>query len=340
MPINDKKPFKILSIDGGGILGISSIAFLAVIENKLRNDNLLKHDENIGQYFDLISGTSTGGIIAIAIGLGLEADKIKFLYYEKGGNIFQQDKIYKNINNLIYEASFKKIPRILPYSKPKYDSNNLKQALKEQFNDKKLGESKTRLIIPGWDDTNNKPVVFKTRHHKKYEFDHTLKALDVALATSAAPTYFKPHIIQQSDRSYIDGGIWCNNPTLAAVVEAIGVLRKPIDDIYVLSLGCIKEVFELPDISGIIQFAPKVLKTLMKGQSISSINMSKLLLNNYTSDKVFRIEAQFLENTFPMDDTSKINKLCGIGNTLAQDNYSTIKDIFFKDKAATFQPEV
>ena len=108
----------------------------------------------------------------------------------------------------------------------KYDSAPLKKALVAKFGDRKLGESTNRLVIPSVNLETGEVHVYKTSHHPRFERDLHERIVDVALATSAAPTYFPTH---RSDAGtpLVDGGIWANNPTGMAVVEAIGVLEWP-----------------------------------------------------------------------------------------------------------------
>ncbi|NJK90496.1 MAG: patatin-like phospholipase family protein [Blastochloris sp.] len=193
--------FQILSLDGGGLKGLFSIALLAKWEAE-RNTRVVDH-------FDLIAGTSTGGIIAIGLGLGFSAAQIMELYLSKGEQIFP--------SSLLGDAKH--------WIDVKYSSEGLHKALEELLESRKLGESKTRLLIPAFDPKFEGIHIFKTPHHKRLQTDFKELAVHVALATSAAPTYFTPHV-KDSGLELVDGGIWSNNPVMLAVAEGLGYLGQ------------------------------------------------------------------------------------------------------------------
>lgn len=208
--------FRILSIDGGGIKGVFPAAFLAAIEEALGSP--------IGAHFDLIAGTSTGGIIALGLGLGLSPKQILEFYRINGPSIFPRSQ---NI-----------LSRLKHYYRSKYEPAPLESALRQAFRDRLLGESHTRLIIPSFSARSGKIYIYKTPHHHRFESDWRMPAVEVAMATAAAPSYFPPYI-SSGYVAHLDGGMWANNPTGNAVVEAVGCLGASPKDIRVLSLGCL-----------------------------------------------------------------------------------------------------
>ena len=127
---------RILCIDGGGILGVFPAALLAELEQHLKHP--------VGSYFDLIAGTSTGGIIALGLSLGHSASEILSLYQNRGPEIF--DKHRGSLANFAL-GKFKSIRQLY---RNKYSSNALQEVLEEIFCDKRLGEARTRLVIPAW----------------------------------------------------------------------------------------------------------------------------------------------------------------------------------------------
>ncbi|MCB1738373.1 MAG: patatin-like phospholipase family protein, partial [Gammaproteobacteria bacterium] len=163
--------FRILSLDGGGIKGAFAASVIATLE------------ENTGcaaaDHFDLIAGTSTGGIIAIGLGLGLPARKICDFYAEKGPTIFPGTSLVQRT-----EGFFRQL------FGPKHSQAVLRDALAEVFGQRKFGESKCRLAIPAYDAIGGRIFVIKTAHHERFRYDVDAPAVEVALATSAAPTYF------------------------------------------------------------------------------------------------------------------------------------------------------
>ena len=116
---------RILAIDGGGIKGVFPASFLATVEDSI--------GDNVANYFDLIVGTSTGGIIALGLGLGLSAKEILAFYEESGPLIFGGNRLLRWLRC---------------FSTTKYNRGPLKKALKDRFGDKKLGDSTKRLVIP------------------------------------------------------------------------------------------------------------------------------------------------------------------------------------------------
>lgn len=212
---------RILTIDGGGIKGVFPAALLAAVEEAI--------DDRIVRYFDLIVGTSTGGIIAIGLGLGLSAQQLLDLYLQHGPTIFGGNKRFRAIRQLMWT---------------KYSAEPPWSALEGIIGDRKLGESSVRLVIPSANVLTGEVYLYKTAHHPKFERDYRERAMTAALATTAAPTYFPVH---KSDNGLpvVDGGTFANNPVGLAVVEAIGVLGWPREEIDVLSLGCTTEALDI-----------------------------------------------------------------------------------------------
>jgi patatin-like phospholipase/acyl hydrolase len=305
---------KILAIDGGGIKGVFPAAFLASVEKSV--------GKPIGEYFDLIVGTSTGGIIALGLGLGLTAEQILGFYEEYGPAIFKGNK-------------FLRLLRQLGYSK--YNSDALEAALQETFGNRKIGESTTRLVIPSLNLETGEVHVYKTAHHERFVMDYKLTAKEAALATAAAPTYF-PTYRSAAGIPLIDGGMWANNPAGAAAVEALGVLDWKKGDIKLLSIGCTTEPLNAHANRtkglGVNYWATKIITTMMVGQSSASHGTAQLLLGHAN---VTRISPVVPNKRFKLDATHDLSSLKGLGNSEARKALPLIKD-FFQDKATKFKP--
>ena len=199
--ISEVTPFKILSIDGGGIKGLYSAKILEHLEEKYGV---------ISDYFDMICGTSTGGLIAIALALKIPTSEISSLYENRGQVIFPKRNKWKGIiRQILWKGKYSDIP--------------LREVLKELFGDKKIGDVNNLLCIPSYSVTDDRPWVFKYDHTEgELERDNKTYCVDVALATSAAPTYFPICEIDYYDsKQFIDGGVWANNPAMVGVIEAI-----------------------------------------------------------------------------------------------------------------------
>ncbi|MFC3873217.1 CBASS cGAMP-activated phospholipase [Neisseria musculi] len=211
--MNNKQDFKILSLSGGGYRGLYTVTVLHKLEKKLKEQD---PKDCLANYFDLITGTSIGGIIALALAAEIPAEKIVKVFDEKGKHIFKKQSCGY-------------------FSKAKYSSAALRDILHDWFGDNLIGSLKHPVAIPAINFTAGKPVVFKTPHHPTFRMDWEQKIIDVALATSAAPTYFQRHTIGKSE--YIDGGLFANSPSLIGLHEAEIFFQQPIEYIKILSIG-------------------------------------------------------------------------------------------------------
>jgi len=305
---------KILSIDGGGIKGVFPASFLAEIEEAT--------GKNISEHFDLIVGTSTGGIIALGLGMGLSAKEILNFYEELGPGIFEGNRWAPFVRQLCFA---------------KYDSAPLKAALISKFGERRLGESKNRLVIPSANLETGEVHVYKTSHMPRFERDLHEKVVDIALATSAAPTYFPTHR-SAAGSPLVDGGVWANNPSAIAAVEAVGTLGWPRDSIKMLSVGCTNEPLDIGAARnmplGFGYWAPKIVKLFMATQSSASYGMTQHLIGHAN---VTRINPSMPNGRFGLDVVSEIQSLKGLGCTEARKALPTVRG-FFDERVEPFEP--
>ncbi|WP_445154673.1 CBASS cGAMP-activated phospholipase [Arthrobacter sp. Hor0625] len=306
---------RILTIDGGGIKGVFPAAFLADLEDEL--------DQPIASYFDLIVGTSTGGIIAIGLGLGIPAHEILRFYEERGPEIFRGGKGLGRLKQLFTA---------------KYNPAPLKAALVDVFGDRKLGESSTRLMIPSLDLETGAVHVMKTAHHPRFERDYKMLAVDAALATAAAPTYFPTHRLSVGI-PLVDGGMWANNPMGPAAVEALGILEWQKGDVKLLSIGCTDEVFTMKADRkrqlGLNYWATRLVGVFMAGQSSSSLGTAQLLLGH---ENVVRVSPTVSPKRFQLDGIEEISSLRGLGSSLSRIESPKLRPVFFNEPAEQFKP--
>jgi len=306
---------RILSIDGGGIKGVFPISFLAAVENVI--------ECNISDYFDLIAGTSTGGIIAVGLGMGFSAKDILAFYEKLGPNIFKGNRFLRLIRQLGFS---------------KYSSEPLKKALEEKFGSRLLGESKTRLIITSQNLETGEVYVFKTAHHPRFEVDYRKKAVDVALATAAAPTYFPTHKSAVGE-PLVDGGTYAVNPTGMAVVEAISVLGWKAEELKVLSLGCTFEPLNIHKRKlslGIAAYANRIIDVFMLGQSSLSMGTASLICEK---ENILRISPVVGKGRFGLDSYKEIESLKGLGSSEARKAIPKLRDLLdFSVKTDYFEP--
>lgn len=326
-PVVEPPPYyRILSIDGGGIRGVFPAAFLAQVEEQIT--------QPIANYFDLIAGTSTGGIIAIGLGLGIPASKILQLYEEKGPRIFDQH--YRPVVTWARQSLrwFKQL------FVTKYPSDELRSALRDVLEERRLGESRTRLVVPAWQAETERVYIYKTAHHDRLEHDYKQLALDAAIATAAAPTFLKPHLTSD-EVELVDGGVWANNPIGVATVEAIGMLQWPGDHLKVLSIGTITEVVSRPRWGGVLPLAWRgySVRLFMAGQSHSAMGTAKIITGDVHHRKaIWRIDQHAPEGRYTLDNTARIRAMKSRGYAEAREQLPELRREFFYAPAEPFVP--
>lgn len=308
--------FQILSLDGGGIRGLYSAAVLANLEET--------YSVNVTDHFDLITGTSTGGIIALGLGLGMRPRDIVHFYTENGPQIFKNPFWLRSL---------------LHWVGRKYNPNPLYQALRDDktFGDKILADSKCRLVIPSYNLGQDKVRLFKTPHHADFKTDWNIPVWQVAAATSAAPTFF-PAFRDYKRFRLIDGGVWANNPVVVGITEAVGILGYPLSAIHALSFGTTEARVKrgkLLDIGGKLPWVYKsnVIEILMRGQSIGTNGLARHLLGK---ENFCRIDAS-VPVSLEMDKIQEDELITEAGNSALNDG-PTINKHFFTHRAAPYTP--
>ncbi len=305
--------FQILSLDGGGIKGLFSAAVLAHLEEDF--------DVKISDHFDLIVGTSTGGIIALGLGIGMTPREIMQFYISKGPKIFPNKRMY-GIRQLY---------------RNKYNPFELEHALKECFGEKRLAESRKRLVIPSYNIGEDNVYLFKTPHHEDLKRDYKVPIWKVAMATSAAPTYL-PVFSGVDNIRLIDGGVWANNPTMVGIVEAVSKLNMSLDNIRILSLGTTSEIKNRRkklDHGGIWQWKNDGIDVVLRGQSIGAYTQAQHLLGK---EQIIRIDPVVPDGLFKLDKLSEEDLLAKAAH---ESRISTpkIRELFIDHKAPDFTPK-
>lgn len=323
---------RILALDGGGIKGAFAAAFLDTIEEAT--------GKRVAEHFDLIAGTSTGGIIAIGLGLGMSAKEISQFYVNDGPRIFGQQNPLDDHGWFSRTAA--KVNGYLKRGKqlavPKYDPTQLKKALERAFQSKRLGDSSVRLIIPAYHADKEDVYVFKTRHHPRLQMDWKESAVNVGLATAAAPTYFQAHPMP-SGAPLIDGGIWANNPVGLAAVEARSVLGWKDDDLYIVRLGCTEEVLDIPVESGYAGLLLKSTALFMQGQSRGADGTAMLLSDHrQETPRFFPFQPKVSIGKFSLDGVAMLDRLRGLGAAHGREAIPLFNEYFLFDKAERFNP--
>ena len=227
--------FQILSLSGGGFLGLYTASVLAEIE--------LRTGRPLADSFDLIAGTSVGGIIGLGLSAGCSAADINQAFLDSGEKIFSPKR---PASNLLRVGA--RILSGLP--KSRYDPAPLRRTIEQIVGtDTRMCDLRRPTIIPAVNLTKGSPKVFKTGHHRSFIIDWKLKVVDVALATSAAPTYFPIHQIDAE--LFADGGMFANSPDLIALHEAETFLNVKREDVRVLSVGTTTTAFAFSASAGL-----------------------------------------------------------------------------------------
>jgi patatin-like phospholipase/acyl hydrolase len=265
--------FQILSLDGGGYRGIFSAAVLAAIEEDF--------GLNVVELFDLIVGTSTGGIIALGLGAGMRPKQIVDFYAEWGPKIFHRGFPLRRA------------------WKSKYSNMTLRQALTAVLGDKQMQDSIVPLVVPSYDLTRDEVYMFKTPHHPRLRRDRRAPMVEVAMATSAAPTYF-PGASIDSVR-LIDGGVFANNPAAVGIAEAYSMFGVKLESVRLFSLGTTQDVVRRMaglDTGGLIQWASSGIEVVLRGQSLAAHGMAQHLL---AKDRYLRVNPHVPNEMLAMD---------------------------------------
>jgi patatin-like phospholipase/acyl hydrolase len=302
--------FRILSLDGGGLMGAFSASVLATLEHATKR--------KIVEHFDLITGTSTGGIIAVGLAMGAPAEEILRFYEEHGAAIFPPAKgaggWLKTLWNL---------------GRPKFAPGVLREKIASVVGDRPIGAAQTRLAIPAYDASMGRIYVFKTPHNPDRQHDKDMPAVDVALATSAAPTYFPAHAMPAHRGVFIDGGVWANCPAMVGIVEAIGFCGQRLEDLHLLSVSTTNYPFRIAEpiqLGGLLRWGRKIVETFMFGQAQGAVAQAVSLLR----DRFHRIDYLTEPRIYAMDDARVVKELITLGRGEAEkiDHRQVVRDRF------------
>lgn len=198
----NKKTYKVLSIDGGGIKGLYSALILQYIEKA--------YSINLHNYFDMFCGTSTGGIIALALASNIPIEEVIKFYKNRGPEIFPYKRLPFRLLGGIKQVAIA----------GKYSNCKLEEALKAVFKDKKVGDLQKEICVPALRLSNNRLTIFKRDHSSNHNMHNEIPIYKIALATSAAPTYFPiVKVDEAANGYYVDGGLVANDPSVIGAIE-------------------------------------------------------------------------------------------------------------------------
>lgn len=318
------KLVKILSIDGGGMRGIIPAMIVAEIERIT--------GKPVTELFDLMSGTSTGGILATFLAAPDEKGKPKFsgtdmvkIYEDDGPTIFANSPIRQilTLGNVI---------------DAKYPSAGMKQVFNKHLGKLHLKEALTNLLVPAYEIEMGAPFFFKSSEAKK-DLTSDFLMQDVIMATSASPTFFEPYTIEPANSPakhlvFCDGGVVASNPTMCAYVEA-KTLFPDAGEYLIVSLGAgeysAKMLAELSKGWGQAQWVRPLINIMISG-SVDVVDHQMRTLFATSGDQLnhyYRFQLPITDEEAPLDDAEKIklHELKAMAENLIRDNKDTIHSL-------------
>ena len=265
--MSDIPTYHVLALSGGGYRGLYTATVLAELETALGRP--------IASHFDLICGTSAGGMLALGLAAGIPAPELKAMFEEQGCRIFGSRSVMRRLFGFWFAA--------------KHASKGLRDVLSERFGETTIGDLKHRILIPAVNYSTGRGQFFKTPHHPTFEMDHRMKIVDVALATAAAPVYFP---LSRNDRGvFADGGLVGNAPGLFGLHEVRTFLAPKMEAVVrVLAIGTMTIGATVRGGAsldrGIFQWRSSLFDLVISAQE-SSVNY---MLQQSLGDRYFRID--------------------------------------------------
>jgi len=330
----EKNKFRILSIDGGGIRGLIPAKVLADLEYEL---NKIEPGKKLYEHFDLICGTSTGAILAIAISLGIPSSELVKFYKENAKFIFPRFilKCLPSKTRAFFSAIYSNKKLLRKLEEVYTQANGGKAPL--------LNDLKTNVCIPTFNGNDGAINVLKTKHHQDYTRDYKLPAHDVAMSSASAPIYFPPHSFSFKNEygsgqnvNMIDGGIFANNPALIGVFEATDKLGYDLSEVSLLSLGTgkgkqiIKKSWRPKSIFYWLFPNPRIVDIVLDTQAqiteqyIAFLN--RALKKNKLGFEYLRIQHDMAGDNIELNASGKksLERLEAIGDELSKNNLHNI----------------
>jgi uncharacterized protein len=318
-----RKLTRILSIDGGGIRGIIPGQILVMLEEKLK---VITSNENarIADFFDMVAGTSTGGILTCAYLCPSKDDPLRPAFTAK-----EVVDLYLNNGKDIFSIPLRqKITTAAGILDEKFPSEGIEKILGDYFGTIKLSQLLKPCLISSYDITRRQAHFF-TQHDAKRKKGWDFYVKDVARATSAAPTYFEcSRVKSDSDINYplIDGGVFVNNPALCAFAEVHNEFKVPARDMVIFSLGTgfERKSYEYENARdwGLVGWVKPLINIMMSAPSeVADYQLMQMFTAEKKPEQYLRINVEFPEGVnSDMDDASNdhLNELRELGAETAQ----------------------
>ena len=266
---DEGKPFHVLSLTGGGFRGLYTARVLQELEQTAGRP--------IGQCFDLIAGTSIGGILALAVAFERPMANVMKAFGDAGSKIFPPKGKLAGLFSSRYDAGPLRevIDTILPANAT-------------------LADARHALVIPELNLTTGKQQVLKTKHVAEWARDSRYSAKDVALATSAAPIYFP--IAELDNQLFADGGLFANAPDLVALHEANKFFERPDPTVCMLSIGTLSGTYAVPTSAkrerGVLDWLRPIQFPLIQTILAAQQQFSTQIVEHRLGDAYVRIDGQ------------------------------------------------
>ena len=299
--IQRNKTYHILCIDGGGIRGVFPATLLTLIKERFQID--------LHEHFDAIVGTSTGSILAGALAIDHPISDVLSMYEFRKEEVFHKRK---NSITGLYNSKYKK--------------EKLENLLEKTLGEKTMSQLRTNLWITSTNISDGEIKIFT-------KDDSSTKVSDAILSSCSAPLYFNPH--QVHDKLYADGGLWANNPSLAAITNALETEGVNVNKIKMLSIGTgyvMSRSFEKKDMLvkkwGILKWRKVLVKLVM---SLNAEQVVKTTSSILKEDNYVRLDFNFKEN-IKLDDLESITILKDAARKVFDNRVDDIRRLLGKDK--------
>lgn len=274
---------RVLSLGGGGIRALMAAKVLREFEST--------YQVKTSSCFDLLAGTSGGGLLALGLAFNASADTLYELFFERGNEVF-------------CGSFLQKLSSFWSLNGPRYSSEGLKQVVRDLLGEHNFIEASVPVLTTAYEVRKLEPVIFRS-WAKSDPLVKNLRAVDAAMATSAAPTYFKPHRV--GNKCYIDGGIFVNSPALLALTEA-RLLWPSETDFVVVSLECgeLTRAYDIEALEdwGLLHWARPIFHFIMDAQCDAAwMSVCEIL----PEDRALRFNPRLTNGNDDLDDATKEN---------------------------------
>lgn len=293
------EPYRVLALDGGGLRGIFTAAVLSEAEDAF--------GPAFVDTFDLLVGTSTGGIIALGLACGRSCRQMLDFYRDAGEEIFRRPR---------------RVHRLVG---PKYDRRVLDELLRRGLGAAtRMNDLSKPVCIPAYELVRGTTRVWKDDHSPELRWGGDQLVWKVAAATSAAPTYFAPVQLGDAD-SHIDGGVWGNNPAMVGIAEAVRYGGRDLRDIRLLSVGTTSQTLRVQSHHaalgmGLSAWACKALDLLQGSVSMATHQQARLLLGD---ERYLRLDSANARKV-KLDDAKQCKPLQEWGHDVGRNNVELI----------------